>query len=157
MMWGYKKQREAARRMRTFGGELAIAHPPFAASSAAAVLENIPVPRNDGDDDGAPVPVAVGGGAADTIAYTAEDDRVLEQWLRESVNTTWHSIGTCKMAPHADLGVVDARLGVYGTRGLKIADLSIPPSNVAANTNGTALVIGEKAADIFIRELGLAS
>lgn len=144
MTWAYKKSREAARRMRTFRGELAAAHPPFAASSAAAVLEAVP-------DGGAPVAA----GAADTIAYTAEDERVLEQWLRENVNTTWHSLGTCKMAPREALGVVDAGLGVYGVRGLKIADLSIPPSNVGANTNSTALMIGEKAADIFIRELGL--
>ena len=37
------------------------------------------------------------------------------------------------------------------------ADLSIPPENVAANTNNTALMIGEKAADIIIHELGLGS
>ena len=37
------------------------------------------------------------------------------------------------------------------------ADLSIVPENVGANTNNTALMIGEKAADIIIRELGLGS
>jgi choline dehydrogenase-like flavoprotein len=37
----------------------------------------------------------------------------------------------------------------------KIADLSIPPGNVGANTNNTALVIGEKAADIILNDLGL--
>ena len=84
-----------------------------------------------------------------------EDDAVLEQWLRENLNTTWHSLGTCKMAPREDFGVVDASLGVHGIANLKIADLSIAPENVGANTNNTALMIGEKAADIFIRELGL--
>ncbi|KAK7750687.1 hypothetical protein SLS62_007387 [Diatrype stigma] len=147
VMWAYKKQREVARRMRIFRGELAAAHPPFAKGSAAAVLERV-------SDDEAPV-VAPGAGPADTISYTAEDDRVLEQWLRENTNTTWHSLGTCKMARREDLGVVDSSLGVYGVRGLKIADLSIAPENVGANTNNTALMIGEKAADIFIRELGL--
>ena len=29
------------------------------------------------------------------------------------------------------------------------------PENVAANTYNTALMVGEKAADIFIEELGL--
>jgi alcohol oxidase len=37
--------------------------------------------------------------------------------------------------------------------GLKTADLSIPSENVGGNTNNTALVIGEKAADIIIAEL----
>ncbi len=52
------------------------------------------------------------------------------------------------------MGVVDATLSVYGVRGLKVADLSIAPRNVAANTNNTAMAVGEKAADIFIKELG---
>jgi choline dehydrogenase-like flavoprotein len=45
-------------------------------------------------------------------------------------------------------------LNVYGVEGLKLADLSVVPSNVAANTNYTAMVVGEKAADIVIKELG---
>ena len=44
---------------------------------------------------------------------------------------------------------------MYGVRGLKIADLSIGPSNVASNTYSTALVIGEKAAVIIAEELGI--
>jgi alcohol oxidase len=48
-------------------------------------------------------------------------------------------------------GVVDAELSVYGVKNLKVADLSIPPLNVAANTANTAIAIGEKAADIFIK------
>ncbi|CAJ2503395.1 Uu.00g107890.m01.CDS01 [Anthostomella pinea] len=90
------------------------------------------------------------------IAYTAEDDAVLEKWLRENVNTTWHSLGTCRMGARAEMGVVDPGRGVYGVSGLKIADMSIALQNVAANTASTAMAIGEKAADLFIRELGLA-
>ena len=37
-----------------------------------------------------------------------------------------------------------------------ITDLSISPANVGANTNSTALVIGEKAALIIASELGLS-
>ena len=59
------------------------------------------------------------------------------------------------MAPKEEGGVVDPLLNVYGTEGLKVADLSIVPGNVAANTNNTALMVGEKAADIVVRELGL--
>jgi hypothetical protein len=42
-------------------------------------------------------------------------------------------------------------LNVYGTRRLKVADLSMVPENVGANTNNTALAIGEKAAIIIER------
>lgn len=59
------------------------------------------------------------------------------------------------MKPRERGGVVDSRLNVYGVQGLKVADLSIPPSNVAANTYSTALVIGENAAVIIAKELGI--
>lgn len=139
-IWAYKKQRELVRRMDVYRGELAVGHPPFPAGSKAVCVEL---------DDG---PLT---GDVQDIEYTAEDDAVLDRWLRKNVGTTWHSLGTCKMAPREEMGVVDASLGVYGVEGLKIADLSIPPKNVAANTANTALAIGEKAADIFIKELGL--
>ena len=53
------------------------------------------------------------------------------------------------------LSRVDPRLNAYDVQGLKIADLSICPSNVTANTCSTALVIGEKAAVIIAEELGI--
>jgi choline dehydrogenase-like flavoprotein len=139
-MWLYKTQRELARRMAIYRGEVAVGHPPFPKESKAACVEV----------DG-PLPA----GAVSNIEYSAEDDAILEQWLRANVNTTWHSLGTCKMAPREAGGGVDGRLNVYGVQGLKVADLSIPPRNVAANTNNTAMAIGEKAADIIIGELGL--
>jgi alcohol oxidase len=59
------------------------------------------------------------------------------------------------MKPRERGGVVDSRLNVYGVRRLKVADLSIGPSNVGANTYSTALVIGEKAAVMIAEELGV--
>lgn len=52
---------------------------------------------------------------------------------------------------------VDSHLNVYGISGLKIADMSIPPLEVAANLYNTALMIGERASDIIVRELGLST
>ena len=60
------------------------------------------------------------------------------------------------MAPLHQMGVVNTNLNVHGVENLKVVDLSIPPLDVAANTNNTAMAIGEKAADIIIGELGLA-
>jgi len=59
------------------------------------------------------------------------------------------------MKPREKGGVVDARLNVYGVEGLKVADLSICPTNVANNTYSTALLVGEKAATIIAEDLGL--
>lgn len=139
-IWAYKLQREMFRRMNIFRGELAASHPRFPDGSAAAVIEKADGPVGDYEK---------------RIEYTAEDDKAIEQKVREIVSTTWHSLGTCKIGPREKGGIVDASLSVHGTKGLKLADLSVPPENVGANTNNTALLIGEKAADIFVRELGL--
>ncbi|KAI1772202.1 GMC oxidoreductase-domain-containing protein [Hypoxylon cercidicola] len=138
-LWMYKRQREIVRRMDVFRGEVASWHPQFPVGSKAACI----------DTDAAL-------GDVPDIEYSAEDDAAILQWLREHVETTWHSMGTCRMAPREKSGVVDPSLSVHGVRGLKVADMSIAPSNVAANTNNTAMAIGERAADIFIKELGLS-
>jgi alcohol oxidase len=75
------------------------------------------------------------------------------------VETTWHSLGTCSMAPREGNsivrhGVLDERLNVHGVRGLKVADLSICPDNVGCNTYSTALLIGEKCAMLTAEDLG---
>ncbi|KAJ7722633.1 GMC oxidoreductase-domain-containing protein [Mycena metata] len=72
---------------------------------------------------------------------------------RESGRT--YSMGTCAMKPREAFGVVDPSLNVYGVQNLKVADMSIAPSNVGANTYNTALIIGEKAASIIAAELGI--
>ncbi|KAK5102715.1 hypothetical protein LTS08_003515 [Lithohypha guttulata] len=139
-IWAYKISREIWRRMSIFRGELAGNHPRFPAGSKAAIIEKADGPVSKGNE---------------RIQYSAEDDKAIEQRIREILSTTWHSLGTCKMRPRDKTGVVDNKLNVYGVKGLKLADLSIPPENVGANTGNTAFVIGERAADIFIQELGL--
>ncbi|KAF6809847.1 alcohol oxidase [Colletotrichum sojae] len=136
-IWGYKAQRRIARRMDIFRGELASGHPEFTEGSNASVIEISDGPIND------------------EIEYSIEDDAAIVQYIRENIGTSRHPLGTCKMAPREATGVVDAKLNVYGVTGLKIADLSVPPQQVAANTYNTALMIGEKAADIIIEELDL--
>ena len=137
--WAYKMSREIARRLPYYAGELELGHPKFKEGSAAALEAGaLADPENVTD-----------------IVYSEEDDAAIEEWIRGNLSTTWHSLGTCKMAPREEGGVVDGKLDVYGTRGLKVVDLSMVPENVGANTNNTALVVGEKAAVIIGRELGV--
>jgi alcohol oxidase len=140
-VWIYKKQREIFRRMKTCRGELPGGHPTFPPDSTAVYIP----PSNESVED------------IQDIVYSAEDDKIIEEWARGHVETTWHSMGTCKMAPREEGGVVDERLNVYGLQGLKVVDLSIPPLNVAANTMNTAVAIAEKAVDMIIEDLGLGA
>ncbi|KAG1799818.1 GMC oxidoreductase-domain-containing protein [Suillus plorans] len=137
--FGYKKTREIFRRMASYRGEVPADHPNFPEGSAAVCREASGPVELDAPD----------------IIYTAEDDEVIDRFLRDIVQTPSHSLGTCAMKPEADHGVVDARLNVYGVSNLKVADLSISPLNVGANTYSTALLIGERAAMIIAEDLGI--
>ncbi|KAJ7045930.1 GMC oxidoreductase-domain-containing protein [Mycena alexandri] len=137
LRWGYKKGRELIRRLPAFRGALPPAHPQFAADSPAALTESGPIALD-----------------APKVVYSAEDDKAIDTYLRQFVGTSWHSLGTCAMKPLEKGGVVDSNLNVYGVKNLKIADLSIPPSNVNSNTYSTTAAIGEKAALILAAELG---
>ncbi|KAG9121764.1 hypothetical protein FRC07_002141 [Ceratobasidium sp. 392] len=139
-IWAYKKAREIARRMPCYRGEYAPLHPTFPEGSAAATIRlDAPLDSKNIKD----------------IVYTAEDNAAIEAHLRQFIETTWHSCGTVLMKPREQNGCVDSRLNVYGTQNLKVADLSIIPGNVGANTNSTAMLVGEKAAVLIAEDLGL--
>ncbi|PYH94353.1 alcohol oxidase [Aspergillus ellipticus CBS 707.79] len=137
-IWSYKLSREIARRMPNFMGEIESLHPRFPESNAARIVTS---------------PVAAVHGS---IEYSDEDDRLIEQWVRDNIISGSHLMGTAAMGPVEGGGVVDERLNVHGTSGLKVGDLSIAPTNVGANTYHTALLIGEKVALIVAEELGLS-
>ena len=85
------------------------------------------------------------------------DENLLEH-ARQSGNTTYHPIGTCRMGPSQRPGtVVDDQLKVHGIEGLRVADASIIPQMPAANINASALMIGEKAADMILGRKPLAA
>lgn len=50
------------------------------------------------------------------------------------------------------LAVVNARLQVYGAQGLRVANASVMPTIVNANTNNPCIMIGEKCADMILHE-----
>ncbi len=85
------------------------------------------------------------------ISPTEQDlvsDDALDVWLLENVWIGQHLSGTCKMGPASDpLAVVDQYCRVHGIEGLRVADASIMPDVIRANTNLTTIMIGERVAD----------
>jgi choline dehydrogenase len=75
-------------------------------------------------------------------------DEALDQWMRRTVFNTTHASGTCKMGPASDpTAVVDQRLNIHGLENIKVADASVMPNVIRANTNCTTIMIGERCAD----------
>ncbi|KAK4238407.1 alcohol oxidase 1 [Achaetomium macrosporum] len=183
MVWGYIKSRETARRMDAYAGEVQAMHPFFDYDSEARAYDlnledtnryalpgnitagiqhgswSVPVPDPDEKPPGAAVVSSNRKAKRKELKYSKKDIEAIEEWVKRHVETTWHCLGTCSMAPRegnsiVKHGVVDERLNVHGVQGLKVADLSICPDNVGCNTYSTALLIGEKAAVLVAEDLG---
>ena len=77
-----------------------------------------------------------------------------DEWrdfLRRTAFLGYHPAGTCKMGTGA-MAVTRPDLSVRGVAGLRVADASVMPSLTSGNTNATAIMIGERAADFILQE-----
>jgi choline dehydrogenase len=77
------------------------------------------------------------------------DDAQLIEHIRNTLVTVHHPGSTCRMGPPGD-NVVDHELKVHGLEGLRVADASIYPRLVGANTNASIVAIAEKASDMIL-------
>jgi len=82
-------------------------------------------------------------------AEKQSDDDLLTA-AKQRGTTTFHLMGSCRMAPGSDpTAVVDDQLRVRGLEGLRVVDASIMPTMPSANLNASVLMIAEKAADMI--------
>lgn len=92
-----------------------------------------------------------------TEVYPGPDvsDADLEDYVRNTVVTYHHQVGTCRMGVD-EQSVVDPRLRVHGIEGLRVVDASIMPRITTGNTNAPSVLIGEMGSRFALRDLGLA-
>jgi choline dehydrogenase len=76
------------------------------------------------------------------------DTDALAEYLRLGLRCYFHYVGTCRIGGD-QMAVVDPQLRVHGISGLRVADASVMPSIVTANTAATVYGIAERAADLI--------
>lgn len=79
-----------------------------------------------------------------------DDDRALDGWLAEHLTTAIHLAATARMGPASDDGAtVDQELRVRGVRGLRVVDTSVLPRVPSRGPAATAVMLGERAAELM--------
>ncbi len=80
-----------------------------------------------------------------------QTDAEIDAWIRDTAETIYHPVGTCRMGVDGDpLAVVDAELRVQGLAGLRVVDASVFPTLVGGNTNAPTIMVAEKASDLIL-------
>ena len=89
--------------------------------------------------------------AEDYPGVEVQTDNEMIEAARKWGNSTFHVMGTCRMAPASDpTAVVDDQLRVRGMEGLRVIDASIMPAMLSANLNAATMMIAEKGADMVL-------
>ena len=77
-----------------------------------------------------------------------QTDVEIDAWVRQTAETIYHPVGTCRMGAAGDpMAVVDAECRVVGLKGLRVIDASVMPTLVGGNTNAPTIMIAEKVSD----------
>jgi choline dehydrogenase len=93
---------------------------------------------------------AIHAGEASPGASVATDEEI-DAWIRQSAETIYHPVGTCRMGAAGDpLAVVDGELKVQGIASLRVIDASVMPTLVGGNTNAPTIMVAEKAVDMIL-------
>ncbi|ALC48841.1 CG9509 [Drosophila busckii] len=91
--------------------------------------------------------------AACDAAHEFSSDDYWRCYARHFTVTCYHQCGTLKMGPAADeAACVDSRLLLHGMSNLRVADASVMPDIVSANTNAATVMIAERAAEFIAQD-----
>jgi choline dehydrogenase len=81
-----------------------------------------------------------------------DSDGAIDAFIRQTVGTLFHPVGTCSMGVGREAVVDPATLRVHGLDGLRVIDASVMPAIVSANTMAATYCIAEKGADLIKQE-----
>jgi choline dehydrogenase len=81
-----------------------------------------------------------------------EDEAAILNDLAKMVEAGLHGTGTCAMGKDLRTSVTDERTRVHGVAGLRVVDCSIMPTPVSGNTNGPAMAVAERAAELILED-----
>ncbi|KAF9479148.1 alcohol oxidase [Pholiota conissans] len=83
-------------------------------------------------------------------AFSATDDSVIDQYVREVMTTIFHPMGTAAMGTfNSTSAVVNPDLTVKGASGLRIVDGSVFPYIPSSHPSGAIYLLAERASDII--------
>src|SRR5262249_18879258 len=93
-----------------------------------------------------------GSGAATTPgALVAAEDAIRpisDEEILDATGASFHPTSTCAIGAESDpMAVVDPYCRVYGVEGLRVADASVMPKIVSANTNMPTIMIAARVAE----------
>jgi choline dehydrogenase len=81
-----------------------------------------------------------------------QSDAQLIEELKWIMSPGLHGTGTCSMGTDPGNSVVDSRCRVHGMQGLRVVDCSIMPTPVSGNTNGPAMAVAARAAELILED-----
>ncbi len=81
-----------------------------------------------------------------------QSDAELIEELKWIMSPGLHGTGTCSMGTDPRISVVDGRCRVHGITNLRVVDCSIMPTPVSGNTNGPAMAVAARAAELILED-----
>jgi choline dehydrogenase len=80
-----------------------------------------------------------------------QDDAAIANYIRSTVRTDWHPVGTCRMGRSDDtMSVVNETLSVHGVEGLRVIDASVMPNIISANTNAPTMALADRGLSLIL-------
>lgn len=84
-----------------------------------------------------------------------ENDDEIASVGANQLSSGLHGTGTCRMGKAPGVSVVDERLRVHDIDGLRVVDCSVMPTPISGNTNGPAMAVAWRAADLILADRGI--